>query len=95
MNQKSVAKCTVHTYMYPHPMCFSLHTGDLQYEGEVCVRFAYHMWGQNMGRLQVWTSAEGDPVWEKAADQRNTWHSAAVNARIERGEAVCYKLGLT
>lgn len=40
-----------------------------------CVTFYYHMFGQNIGSLNVYTKqvALGQPVWTRSGNQQNQW----------------------
>ena len=42
-----------------------------------CLRFNYHMWGANMGTLDV--SVNGTSVWSLSGNQGNTWLQAQVD----------------
>ena len=49
--------------------------------GAACVSFYYHMYGRNMGTLNVYvkeqsssgSSSLGQPVWKRAGNQQNKW----------------------
>ncbi|XP_031573985.1 uncharacterized protein LOC116307805 [Actinia tenebrosa] len=47
-----------------------------------CFSFAYHMWGQNVGRLNVYARdfyGETKLVWRLGGDQGNRWHQANIS----------------
>lgn len=46
-----------------------------------CFSFAYHMWGQNVGRLNVYVKdfyGEKKLVWRLGGDQGDQWHKANI-----------------
>jgi hypothetical protein len=51
-------------------------TGRLQHYGDVCVRFAYHMYGIDIGELHMYTLTDGTrmDLWSRYGDQKiNDW----------------------
>lgn len=51
--------------------------------GNYCLTFWYHMYGQSIDHLNVYTMAgntiPSTPVWTRARNQGNAWFSANVN----------------
>lgn len=46
-----------------------------------CLQFYYHMYGSDMGTLNVYTrtgNANGNPIWRKTGNQGNRWLKAQV-----------------
>ncbi len=70
------------TASYP----LSIETGNLQYNGPICISFAYHMFGVNMGRLEVRVGTRN--VWQMSGNQGNTWREAQVATTLLSGEGV-------
>ena len=59
-----------------------LQTAPLNFRGGETLTFRYHMYGSNMGSLQVQTVDAGGAVtthWSLSGDQGNAWRSATVN----------------
>ena len=49
-----------------------LHSPKLQFSGNMCLQFFYHMYGSDMGEFKV--EVNGVNVFSKSGDQNNTWH---------------------
>lgn len=49
-----------------------LNSPKLQFSGNMCLQFFYHMYGAQMGELKV--EVNGVNVFSKSGDQGNTWH---------------------
>ena len=49
-----------------------LNSPKLQFSGNMCLQFFYHMYGGDMGELKV--EVNGVNVFSKSGDQGNTWH---------------------
>ena len=49
-----------------------LSSPKLQFSGNMCLQFFYHMYGADMGELKV--EVNGVNVFSKSGDQTNTWH---------------------
>lgn len=63
-------------------------------KGPHCLTFWYHMYGSNIGRLNVYTrigSNRGSAVWTRAANQGNKWNVAQVtlNPTADWNVSVC------
>ncbi|XP_013397768.1 MAM and LDL-receptor class A domain-containing protein 1-like [Lingula anatina] len=61
-------------------------TPRFQVKGRQCLEFWYHMYGQHIGTLNVYSKRGnnlGYPIWTKSADQGDAWNIArvTVNAR--------------
>jgi len=58
--------------------------------GYECLTFYYHMYGEDMGTLNVYqtygnnakSSPLGQPLWTLSGDQGDQWHVAQVRMRI-------------
>lgn len=50
--------------------------------GEACARFHYHMYGETIGRLNVYVrddqSSLTNPIWTRAAQKGNEWVPAQI-----------------
>ena len=60
----------------------------MNYNGDVCIRLAYHMRGRGIGSLQVRKSEEGEPVWEKGEESGDDWQTVSIETRLEREDQV-------
>ena len=49
-----------------------LQSPKLQFSGNMCLKFFYHMYGSNMGEFKV--EINGVNVFSKSGDQSNIWH---------------------
>ncbi|XP_041467552.1 MAM and LDL-receptor class A domain-containing protein 1-like [Lytechinus variegatus] len=55
-------------------------------QGGHCIEFFYHMWGENMGTLNVYALQTGSdvnssvPIWSRSGDQGNDWNMARADA---------------
>ena len=49
-----------------------LQSPKLQFSGNMCLKFFYHMYGSNIGEFKV--EINGVIVFSKSGDQKNTWH---------------------
>ena len=67
---------------------YSIESPTIDYNGEICVEFQYHMYGSAMGRLTVTQSFRSTPLFEESGDKSNQWYTANLNANIQRGEQV-------
>jgi len=47
--------------------------------GESCLRFYYHMYGNNMGTLKVKLS--GQVIFNKSEDQGDKWHMKQISLK--------------
>ena len=75
----------------------SLATPGLRYIGPVCIRFTYHMQGDGIGRLLVYTRFHGglsNPVFNQTGQLGDRWVEAAVDAVLIYAESVRYLLVL-
>jgi len=73
----------------------SLATPGLRYIGPVCIRFTYHMQGDGIGRLLVYTRFHGglaNPVFNQTGQLGDRWVEAAVDAVLIYAESVRYVL---
>lgn len=71
------------------PVISSIGTPGLDYDGDICVKFYYHMYGRSMGTLGVYRSSRpDDPLLEIEGDQGNSWQLWSLEANINRGERV-------
>ena len=65
-----------------------METPPLSYSGDVCVRFAYHAYGNTIGRLRVSIKDTEDSLLEVASDRGNQWFTAELDATIASGDVV-------
>ena len=51
--------------------------------GRYCIQFAYHMYGNTMGKLDVYSSEGPNTArvkrWGKSGNQKNQWHQGSFN----------------
>lgn len=63
---------------------------SLSYATHNCVTFYYHMYGNTIGTLRVWTQLQGTsnplPVWELHGNQGNSWKKAQVSIPKQGGD---------
>ena len=62
---------------------------NLAHTGDVCVQFAYHMYGSDMGELSLFTltvSGYRTIVWRKVGDQQNDWWTQEVDVTLSSPE---------
>jgi len=81
-------------YQYCWLVC-SLATPGLRYIGPVCIRFTYHMNGDGVGSLLVYTRFHGgitNPVFNQSSQLGDRWVEAAVDAVLIYAESVRYFL---
>ena len=55
-----------------------------------CLGFWYHMYGNGVGTLKVYTRSSASPntrqpAWSKQGDQGDTWHQAKINIYASNG----------
>ena len=58
-----------------------------------CIQFYYHMYGTNMGTLNIYAqsgNARGNPLWTKTGNQGNKWIQALVTVKSQSS----WKVGL-
>jgi len=67
----------------------------LQYSGDICVRFKYHMYGQHIGYLSVFTNSRTSPAQRFTGQQQNgegePWKDAAVDTSITFNQRVAFE----
>ena len=67
-------------------------TPQLNYVGAVCVRFYYHMNGNDMGELRTYLLRGNDnslthtDIWSMSGNRGNAWFRASVNVELSRIE---------
>ena len=68
-----------------------MQTVPLQHIGPVCVKFYYHMYGEDMGSVQLSTDDQDDyAFWARAGEQGNSWKLAEVTVDLkQKTEGVC------
>ena len=67
----------------------SVETPYLQYTGDVCLGFYYHMSGRDVGRLVVYAGSGLDrEVFSITGEQGSDWRRAEVDARLSSGDKV-------
>ena len=61
---------------------FRIVTSSISYTGMICIRFSYHMYGEHMGELRVFTQQENQPskttIWSMNGDQQDVWKAEAI-----------------
>ena len=70
---------------------YSLSTPGIRYIGPVCIRFTYHMYGDGVGSLLVYTRFHGGqahPVFNQTGQLGDRWIEAAVDAVLIYAESV-------
>ena len=58
---------------------------NLAHTGDVCVQFAYHMYGIDMGELSLFSNTVSGLktiVWRKVGDQQNEWWTQEVDVTL-------------
>ena len=67
-------------------------TPGLDYDGDVCVEFQYHIYGLDIGSLYVTkSSSPGDDFLDERANLGDQWNDANVNVNIVIGNRVSNK----
>ncbi len=64
---------------------------DLTLESNATYSFAYHMYGSNMGTIELQASADGTnwtTLWTKSGDQGNSWYTENINLSAYLGSLV-------
>jgi len=62
-------------------------------EGQICIHFRYHMYGDShMGALEVTLTATRprEIIFTKYGNQGNTWHTADINTRLQIGDKISF-----
>ena len=69
---------------------YSIETPSLRYSGAICAQFRYHIYGGNIGQLNVFTSNRGESSssFSRTAASGNVWLAATVDITISYGEKV-------
>ena len=57
-----------------------LHSPKLQFSGNMCLQFFYHMYGSNMGEFKV--EINGVNVFSKSGDQKYAWHEVKQDVNL-------------
>ena len=57
-----------------------LNSPKLQFSGNMCLQFFYHMYGSTMGTLNV--EVNGVNVFSKSGDQGKIWHEATKDVNL-------------
>ncbi len=63
-----------------------LNTPDLQFSGQMCLKFYYHMYGASMGTLKV--IINGNNVFTASGNKGNLWFKATVDVTLSGMYAV-------
>lgn len=63
-----------------------LDSPKLQFSGSMCLKFYYHMYGADIGTLNV--NINGNKVFTASGDQGNKWLIAAVDVNLSGKYAV-------
>jgi subtilisin family serine protease len=67
---------------------------DLTNETSATYNFAYHMYGANMGTIELQASTDGanwNAIWTKSGDQGNSWYNQAINLSSYLGAIVQFR----
>jgi hypothetical protein len=67
-------------YNYTYSLHRSIRIPPLGQSGDMCLKFAYHMWGFHMGSLEVIIirNQQNVGIWSSRGNQGNTWREAIV-----------------
>ena len=63
-----------------------LNSPKLPFSGSMCLKFYYHMYGANIGKLEVMIS--GNKVFTASGDKGNKWLRAAIDVSLSGKHAV-------
>ena len=63
-----------------------LNSPQLQFSGSMCLKFYYHMYGSDIGTLNV--IINGNNVFAASGDQGNMWQRAAIDVSLSGNYAV-------
>ena len=77
---------------------YSLATPGIRYTGPVCIRFAYHVYGESIGALLVYTRFHGspsNPIFNQTGQLGDRWIEAAVDAVLIYAESVRHSTSFT
>ena len=69
----------------------SMRTVPMEHVGPVCVQFDYHMYGRDMGSLQLSTDVQDDyTYWATTGDHGDVWWYVEVTVNLrQESERVC------
>ena len=67
-----------------------IETKDIFFGDKSCVKFYYHMYGKQMGTLNVYS--RGGRVFSASGNQGNKWHKAEVLIEQQRGVYPVHKV---
>ena len=73
---------------------FSLLLPKTIYNGRACLRFYYHMYGNDMGTLRVYImNKQGgkDSVWSRSGNMLNKWHNTSEDINLSAGSQVKHR----
>jgi len=66
-----------------------LNSPQLQFSGSMCLKFYYHMYGSDIGTLNV--IINGNNVFTASGDQGNMWRRAAIDVSLSGNYAVGFE----
>ncbi len=63
-----------------------------EFTGTICLSFAYHMFGDNVGSLEAVFyyegGARGPVLWEKSGNQGNSWYNMDLTVTVKGRDQV-------
>ncbi len=64
------------------------------YRGDVCVKFAYHMYGFHVRRLELFVKSDGRKtrIWDHSGQIGNYWNRASVNVNLGKNAQVSFQI---
>ncbi len=71
--------------------CFSIISPILEHDGDACIFFQYHMFGDEMGTLEV---AIGNYTWRLTGNQGDAWRRTVVETTVTTGDRVTLTIAL-
>ena len=68
-----------------------METPPIDYDGEICVEFSYHMYGDDIGELKAYSSGDGESraFFDKSGPDGNQWERASETINIDTDDKVC------
>lgn len=73
------------------PYSNRIETPGLQYSGDICISFFYHVYGRTIGSFYVTASSDSNTrLLEVTSDLGNNWNTATIDAKIQNGDKVIF-----
>ena len=82
-------------YHHIYVFYFRLYTPPLNYNGDICLEFSYHMYGDSVGELEVFMVSGSDSpsrFFSREGDQGDEWQDTSHQLDINRDDLVSYCL---